>query len=206
MRTLGRRIKISSIQKTDWKTDLYEYLTLYHSTPQEATGISPGQMMFNRELRNTIPSIHSPPNLTLETARDRDMAKKEYHADRANQRRQAKEHDLGRGDTVLMKNLKKGTSEPNFREEEFKVVNVDNGAVFIKSNDSGKVYVRNSTHLKKLDNHQSIPEVNTNSETRTSGEHVADADTESTSEAANTSVKTRQKRNRKRPDRYDDYV
>lgn len=209
MRTLGRRIKISSIQKTDWKTDLYEYLTLYHSTPQEASGISPGQMMFNRELRNKIPSIHSPPNLAFESAKDRDMAKKEYHAERANLRRQAKEHDLEKGDTVLMKNGKKGSSEPNFREEEFEVVDVDNGAIAVKSQDSGKVYVRNSTHLKKLENHPSVPESITNCDTETSEEHMLHFDNEPTPEAAsssNTGHHSRQKRDRRRPDRYNDYV
>lgn len=33
MRNIGKRLKISAIQDTDWKTDLYEYITLYHSTP-----------------------------------------------------------------------------------------------------------------------------------------------------------------------------
>ncbi|XP_053699129.1 uncharacterized protein K02A2.6-like [Sabethes cyaneus] len=33
MRNIGKRLKISEIQETDWQVDLYEYLTMYHATP-----------------------------------------------------------------------------------------------------------------------------------------------------------------------------
>lgn len=146
MRNIGKRVKISSIQGTDWKTDLYEYLMLYHSTPQETTGISPGRMMFGREIYNGIPSIHQPPTLFFEASRDKDMAMKEYHKQNADIQRQVKHHKLERGDTVLMRNLNKGALQPNFTEQEYEVVNVRGGAVQIKSNETGKIYCRNSTH------------------------------------------------------------
>lgn len=160
MRNIGKRLKISGIQKTDWKTDLYEYLTLYHSTPQEASGISPGRMMFGREILNRIPSIRNPPCLKWESAKDKDMEKKEAQKQHADEHRQAKLHDLRRGDTVLMRNMRSGTREPNFREEEYEVLDHSKGAVTVKSKESGKVYVRNSSHLKRLENAIDVPSTN----------------------------------------------
>ncbi|XP_062557309.1 uncharacterized protein K02A2.6-like [Armigeres subalbatus] len=96
MRNIGKRVKISSIQGTDWKTDLKEYLILYHSTPQETTGLSPYKMMFGREVYNGIPSIHQPPTLSLEAAKDKDMELKEYHKRIADTQRNAKHHNLER--------------------------------------------------------------------------------------------------------------
>lgn len=71
----------------DWKEDLYEYLMLYHSTPQETTGRSPGSMMFGRELNNRIPTICSAPSFDLEDAKDKGMMMKEQHKQRANEQR-----------------------------------------------------------------------------------------------------------------------
>ncbi|XP_062702559.1 uncharacterized protein K02A2.6-like isoform X1 [Aedes albopictus] len=150
MRNIGKRLKISAIQDTNWKTDLYEYLTLYHATPQETTGLSPGQMMFGRDIRTRIPSIYQPPKLRWEAAKDRDMMMKENHQRYANEERNTKEHNLKRGDVVLMRDLNPGAMQPNFRQEEFQVTQVDKGAVTVKSTNTGKVYLRNSTHLKKL--------------------------------------------------------
>lgn len=151
MRNIGKRLKISKIQGTDWQVDLYEYLTMYHATPQETTGVSPGQMMLGREIRTRIPSIRTPCSLQWEEAKDRDMAKKEYHKHRADALRHAKEHKLGRGDTVLMRNLNPGALDSAFRGEEFEVVDVNRSAVKVKSTETGKVYLRNSAHLKRLD-------------------------------------------------------
>lgn len=151
MRNIGKRLKISEIQGTNWLADLYEYLTMYHATPQETTGISPGQMMLGREIRTRIPSIRLPSSLQWEEARDRDMAKKEYHKQRADTLRHAKPHKLERGDIVLMRNLNPGARDPTFRGEEFEVVDVNRGAIKIRSTETGKVYLRNSSHLKRLD-------------------------------------------------------
>ncbi|XP_055614877.1 uncharacterized protein K02A2.6-like [Toxorhynchites rutilus septentrionalis] len=151
MRNIGKRVKISSIQGTDWKSDLYEYLTLYHSTPQETTGVSPGKMMFGREIKNRIPSLQNSITLQWEAAKDRDMARKEYHRNKADLQRQAKHHQLKMGDTVILKNLNKGTLEPNFSSEEYEVIDLNGGEVQVKSNVTGKVYKRNSCHVKKLE-------------------------------------------------------
>ncbi|XP_058463779.1 uncharacterized protein K02A2.6-like [Malaya genurostris] len=150
MRNIGKRLKISAIQGTDWKTDLNEYLILYHSTPQETTGLSPGHMMFGREMRNRIPSIYQPPKLHWEEARDKDMMNKEYHKKHANQKRQAKYHSLRMGDIVLMRDLHTGAMQPNFRPEEYKVTQINKGTITVKSDRTGKIYLRNSSHLKKL--------------------------------------------------------
>ncbi|XP_062533737.1 uncharacterized protein K02A2.6-like, partial [Armigeres subalbatus] len=151
MRNIGKRLKISEIQGTDWQTDLYEYLTMYHATPQETTGISPGQMVYGREIRTRIPSIRTPFSLKWEEARDRDMARKEYHKQRADLQRHAKDHTLMGGDTVLMRNMNPGSLDTTFRGEEFEVVDVNQNAIKVQSTETDKVYLRNSAHLKKLD-------------------------------------------------------
>lgn len=156
MRNLGKRVKISVIQDTDWEADLLDYLLMYHSTPQETTGVSPGQMMFGRELRNAVPSLEKKDALDWEGARDHDMILKEKCKNRCDERRAAKPHSLKQGDLVIMRNLKPGALEPRFSAEEYEVVDINGGEVKIRSKDNGKIYVRNSSHLKKLEHDQEV--------------------------------------------------
>lgn len=106
--------------------------------------------MCEREIRNRIPSIHQPASLQWESSRDRDMIQKEQHKIRADGCRQAKHHKLERGDVVLMKNIKMGAYEPYFSQEEFDVTDVSGGEITVRSKETGKMYKRNSSHLKKL--------------------------------------------------------
>lgn len=212
MRNIGKRLKISEIQETDWQVDLYEYLTMYHATPQETTGISPGQMMLGRDIRTRIPSIRTPPSLQWEEARDRDMAKKEYHKQRADLLRHAKEHKLARGDTVLMRNLNPGALDSAFRGEEFEVVDVNRSAIKIKSSETGKVYLRNSAHLKRLDKtvtqdtNSDEPEL-TSAELEEAGSAAGPQET-TNDRVANTSISNQlsHRRMRKLPNKYADYI
>lgn len=208
MRNIGKRLKISEIQGTDWQTDLYEYLMMYHGTPQETNGVAPGQMMLNREFRTQIPSMRAPRSLRWEEANDRDMARKEYHKQRVDAQRHAKDHTLRVGDTVLMRNLKPGALESTFRREEFEVVEVNRSAVKVRSVETGKLYLRNSSHLKKLETTK-IDDTDSNEPAVT----IADADeAEIVSDAQdtsdrmeNTSVRAHQ-RTRRLPAKYSDYI
>lgn len=59
------------------------------------------------------------------------------------------------GDTVLMRNLKLGSTQPNFRPEEFEVIDANGSELEVRSRETGKEYKRNRTHLKKLSSHDS---------------------------------------------------
>lgn len=213
MRNIGKRLKISEIQETDWQTDLYEYLTMYHATPQETTGVSPGKMMLGREIRTRVPSIRTPHSLLWEEARDRDMGKKEYHKQIADAQRHAKDHTLVRGDTVLMRNLNPGARDSTFRGEEFEVVDVNGNAVQVRSTESDKVYLRNSAHLKKLDRAQAEK----TDEQRATDEQVEECTSKEHRETTSTEVVKEHiskeqlghgssQRTRKRPVKFRDYV
>lgn len=164
--------------------------------------------MFGREIYNGIPSIRQPPTLALEASKDRDIQLKEYHKQKVDEKRQAKQHKLERGDTVLLRNQRKGALQPNFTDQEFEVVDLEGGTIHIKSNETGKSYIRNSTHLKKLDTPLELPE-NLNEKptgSTLSGERINEEDgTMSTDDtfAANNHMLRRQ---RKTPVRYEDYV
>lgn len=169
---IGKRIKISVAQGTDWKSDLYEYLTFYHSTPQDTTGMSPSAIMLGRELPNLLPSIKISNQIRLENATEKDFEYKHRKKMYADEKRRAKPNDLKIGDTVLRKNLKMGANQPNFEEEEFEVTDTMGNEVQITSKDSGTQYWRNKTHLKRYG-----PSQNEAQEKSQEGEEMAESNT-----------------------------
>ncbi|KXJ80858.1 hypothetical protein RP20_CCG023067 [Aedes albopictus] len=201
MRNIGRRIKISVIQGTNWEADLLDYLIMYHSTPQETTGVSPARMLFGREMRNSLPSLHKSDTLLFESSKDRDMVMKEQHKAHSDSRRHATFHGLQPGDVVIMRNLKLGSLQPTFGDEEFDVVDVKGGEVVVRSNETGKTYTRNSTHLKFLRKKEELC-VDNNKELSEVGGSATDSRVCEAEEVRD----TRQRREIRRPKKFEDFV
>lgn len=198
MRNIGRRIKISVIQGTSWESDLMDYLLMYHSTPQETTGISPAKMIYGREIRNPVPSVYVNDNLLWESSKDQDMINKQQHKARSDERRHASAHRLKEGDIVIMRNLKLGTLQPTFGHEEFDVIDVKGGEIVVKSKETGKTYTRNSTHFKLLKEREKSDE-----EARDEPE-TDDVNTDNLQET--TFEERKQRRTIRRPNRFEDFV
>lgn len=56
-RDILKRIKISQVEKTDWKGDILKYLTMYNSTPHSTTGKSSSELFYHRQFRDKIFSV-----------------------------------------------------------------------------------------------------------------------------------------------------
>lgn len=210
-RNLKKRIKISVAQETDWIRDLYEYLLFYHSTPQETTGLSPAKMMLNRELISFLPTIQEPHRIFLEGAKERDALGKERKKQYANEHRYAKENDLLTGDTVLIRNMKLGSTQSNFQAEEFEVTNVNGSELGVRSKETGKEYTRNRVHVKKLPTNlpnnagtQSSPERTVNDELHSRNTDEDNVDQTNLEDVPPEDV-SRPRRNRNAPRKYNDF-
>lgn len=215
-RNIGHRIKISIREGTDVKMDLQEYLLMYHTTPQETTGLTPGKMMFNRELYNGIPMIEGSTNRALEGAAEKDWALKEQKREYADAKRRAKPNDVQLGDKVLLRNYNKGAYQPTFSAEEHVVTATNGNEVVVQSTETDKVKRRNRSHVKILQSQQQQEEEEReedNLQVQTHREEETDYGVEETSkkqidENARESASTgslRAKRVVKRPNRYDSF-
>lgn len=56
MKPLGKAIRTTKTERRDWKDDFPRFLLNYRTTPHTTTGVSPRHLLFNREIRTTIPS------------------------------------------------------------------------------------------------------------------------------------------------------
>ena len=101
MKPLVKAIKTSNIQGQNWKSVISKFLLNYRSTPHPSTGVSPGELMFNRKMKTKLPQF-------MEKSKDARIRKKDTKAKAKNKwyadhRRGAKPSRIKPGDKVLIK-------------------------------------------------------------------------------------------------------
>lgn len=101
-RSLLKRLKISQLEKRNWQDDLEDYLLMYRSTKHSTTMMTPAEMMFNRNIRDKLPSIRQA-RIDDEIIRDRDKEMKEKGKEYADMKRHAKPNEIQEGDDVILK-------------------------------------------------------------------------------------------------------
>lgn len=161
-RSLVKRLKISQALKKDWKEDLLTYLSMYYSTPQSTTGKTPTELMYGRNIRTKLPSlqdISTAVPVPFTDFSDRDQQEKERGKENEDVRRRAKLSEVVVGDKVLVKNLLPGNKlTPTFNPTTMTVTAKEGARVTVEDS-NGRVYQRNSSHLKRLDsNRNSVDE------------------------------------------------
>ncbi|XP_055584953.1 uncharacterized protein K02A2.6-like [Uranotaenia lowii] len=151
-RSLVKRLKISQALNRDWKHDLLTYLSMYYSTPHSTTGKTPSELMYGRNVRTTIPALTDLSSAVPCTDyRDRDQLAKQKGKEHEDRRRRAKLSELVVGDKVYMKNVLPGNKlTPTFDNKVLTVKSKQGPRVTVQNDETGKLYERNSTHLKKI--------------------------------------------------------
>ena len=66
-----KAIREASVETTDWRVNIGNFLTAYWSTREATTGATPFQLMLRRSMRTRLPQICRDPELLHEEIRDR---------------------------------------------------------------------------------------------------------------------------------------
>ncbi|XP_053960266.1 uncharacterized protein K02A2.6-like [Anastrepha ludens] len=149
-RSILKRLQIAHSRGVDYKKEIQKFILMYNVTPHGTTGRSPSELLFNRRLRDKIPSIHDiKENILDEEAKDMDMLNKEKGKQKGDTNRGAKENEIRVGDKVLLRNvLFPNKLTTNFDTVEYEVIDRSGNDIVIRGN--GKVFRRNISHVKRI--------------------------------------------------------
>ena len=161
-RSLLKVMRIAQAEKKDWRRELLKFLMAYRSTPHNTTKESPAKLLYGREIRTKLPSLRSSSSRMAadEDARDKDSVAKQKGKDYADNRRNAQESGLQRGDQVLLKQNRSSKLDTPFHPEPYRVVDKRGSEVTIQSS-TGERYRRNVTHVKKFHTESPQPQPTT---------------------------------------------
>lgn len=150
-RGILKRARISQSLNLDWEDELNKYLLMCRTTPHSTTGESPSMMLFNKNIRDKIPSLNNSIIRDDEETRDKDLMLKEKGKEYTDRRRNAKPNNINVGDQVFVKNMAKDNKlSTNFRPEPHTVTDRRQSDVIVRNQDTGKEYRRHVSHLKRL--------------------------------------------------------
>ena len=102
MRAIKKSVAAAKAEGKPWKTEVFQLLGNYRSTPHSSTGIAPATALFNRPMRNKLPEVPQPINNSTDVAQGDHRAKirmKGYADSKAN----VKPSNISVGDTVVVK-------------------------------------------------------------------------------------------------------
>lgn len=157
-RSILKRLSISQQAKRDWMEDLQEYLLMYRSTPHSITLKSPAELMFNRPIRDKLPSFKQATESDGELY-DRDTSEKEKGKEYADRKRHAKQNETKEGDEVVaMRTMPSNKLATRFEPTVYKVVQRNGPEVIIENSETGTQYRRNVAHTKKIESN-SLPQL-----------------------------------------------
>ena len=150
MKTVTKAIRTTHVEGKRWHSELDMFLLNYRSTPHSTTNASPAELLFNRKIRNKLPSFYSLQRnddaVKDYVTRDKEEKKKmKVHADRRNR---AKESKLKVGDYVLMQVPKSNKLSMPFNLKPYQVINVKGSMVTVSN--AEHTVTRNVSFFKYL--------------------------------------------------------
>lgn len=149
-RSLLKRLRIYQNTEGNWMDHLHKYLIMYRSTPHSVTLRTPAELMFGRNIRDKLPTIHQAMETDYELA-DRDKQEKHKGGEYGNMKRRAEPSDIQVGDTVVTKRqLVSNKLATPYEPTPYQVIQRSGPEVKIKSTATSAIYRRNIAHIKKL--------------------------------------------------------
>ncbi|CAB4006959.1 Transposon Tf2-9 poly, partial [Paramuricea clavata] len=157
MCTLEKAARAAHIEGRRWQDELDTFLLNYRSTPHCTTGISPAELLFNRKIRNKLPSVDrldpmpSDVEDSHEKAINNDSKRKEKMKKYADKRNHAKNINLQIREYALVRQQKKNKISTPFGKTPYRVAEIKGTMIIATSEDSGNI-TRNVSVFKQIPN------------------------------------------------------
>jgi hypothetical protein len=161
MKNLGKVVRGSIVERTDWKQDLNKFLRGYRSAPHSSTGESPSVLFLGREVKTRLPSNGDVDAEPLETSRSKSQHGRVDRAIKADKkaktkasvyqdkRRRACSVQFQVGDKVFVRQKRTNKYMTNFSPIVHEVLAV-RGCFVTVLGPSGRSFARNSSRFKRV--------------------------------------------------------
>lgn len=133
-RMLLRAMEIAQVEGRDWRKELKTFLLAYRTTPHATTGVSPGELFFQRKVRCKLPIPVMDVFLDGEM-RDRDRQKKEDGKKTGDSAGKAQTDTIDVGDKVLVQQQKTNKLDTTYEVEPDDVVGRSGAEFTVSSGD-----------------------------------------------------------------------
>jgi len=165
---LIKAIKAAHVENRPWQQEVHKFLLSYRSTPHSTMNVPPSQLLYNCQIRGTLPTLPRKHHLIDRhaEAHDNNELKKEKGRNYANQHRRTKRSFIKIGDKVLIKQGKRDKLSTNFNTTPNTIVSVNGSRLTAERN--GHKVTRNASFFKKFKGQTQDDDYNMNYQTNIS--------------------------------------
>ena len=158
LKPLTKAIQSAHVEGKQWTKHLHIFLLNYRTTPHTTTGYAPATLLFNRKVRNKLPSleVHSSKHKVQEVVQRNDRRVKDKMKEYADKKRRAQKSNLKIGDTVLVRQRKQNKFSTRFDSKPWEVVR-KKGTMVTACRD-GKYITRSISQFKVIDSSLKEPD------------------------------------------------
>jgi hypothetical protein len=213
MKPLNKAIKSATVEGKSWRQEMYKFLRNYRATPHVTTGRPPAELLFGSNIKVLLPELFI--RVEDKELRTRDAEQKQQQKQYADARNCVRSNiPLHVGDTVLMKQTKTDKLCPAYNPAPMSVVQVKGSMITANSPVLGSK-TRNSSHFRKVTDHDVTPETESTIENSDYSQDVPEIITVNNDElnqdsSHNSNVTDvsagRPKRRTRMPARYKDFI
>ena len=147
-KTILKTIRLAKVEGKDWKEELQSFLLTYRNTPHATTGKTPAELLYGRNLRDSVPCVEEEPTRCYQEAMTTDSTRKEKIKQQADTSRNLKDSTVQVGDVVVVQQKKKNKFSTNFSPVQYDVTDRYKGTLTIR-NKSGVKYKRHVSAVRK---------------------------------------------------------
>lgn len=149
-RTMLKHFRAAYAEGKDWRTTLPQILLEYRSTKHAVTDQTPSMLMFNREIKNRLPSFpDKPQSKPHRDAREKDAINKRKMKVRFDEKMKVSVSDIKTGDRVLVRQKKKNKLSSKYKRSPY-VVTERLGSTLKLRGEGGDEKMRNIADVTKL--------------------------------------------------------
>ena len=156
MRHLKKVWHTSYIENRDPVIELNKHLRQVRATPHPTTGISPAELLFNRNYRTKLPDMRANPaagRLDIVQAREKDMQNKARMKKYKDAKKHVKQHEIVKGDQVIIERKPTKRKSP-YDPDPYEVVEVV--GTQIKAKRGRSILIRDSQKWKQVTPKKSV--------------------------------------------------
>ena len=151
MLPLTKIICTAHVENRDQQEEVLKFLMAYRVTPHSTMGIAPADIMYQREIKYTIPDIKSTPEPCInEKLKKRHQDVSDRAKEYTDEKRHAKDRKLSIGDRVLVRQKKVNKLSTPFNPHPYHVTDVKGTLVTAQNRVNHHQISRNITHFKSI--------------------------------------------------------
>ena len=119
-KTMEKTIRIASVERKNWRSELFVFLMNYQNTSHSSTEVSPASLVMNRHIRTNIPCLDlSRPSKLLQIACSNDNLRKLKAKSYIDRRHKV---EIRRGDQMLLLQKRQSNLTTRYDPRPFTVV------------------------------------------------------------------------------------